>query len=194
LPRQMQINIEVCLSADSIVKMEDSDPVASSSSGKPESNSRKNVTFRQLRRANTIIEAVRTHRVIDDPTKLYKMIQENEVAEGYDAKMDKKSLLRLLTKLGNDGQIKNILVKLRFGGKAKTLHFVCEPNVDETHEVIKSAVEQAKMKFHILPRREAKRLQTAGNEDDDDDASAEGERSTSVAESRKVQCLLLSDP
>merc|ERR1740128_565732 len=105
-------------------------------------------TYRQLRRANTIIEAVRQYKVIDDPTKLYKMIQENELKEGYQAKMDKKSLLRILSKLGKDGQIKNITVQLQLDEKTKCLHFVCEPGIDETNTVIQSAIEQAKMKFN----------------------------------------------
>ena len=57
--------------------------------------------------------------MIDDPTKLYKMIQENEIKEGYKAKMDKKSLMRILSKLGKDGQIKNITVELELEEKTK---------------------------------------------------------------------------
>ena len=116
-------------------------------------------TFRQLRRANTIIEAVRLNKVVDDPTKLYKMIQEQEQEEGYTAKMDKKSLMRLLTKLDREGQVQNIRVKLEHTvgnrKKVKTLHFVCNPDVSEENTIIQSAIEQAKMKFNIPPRTTA---------------------------------------
>jgi hypothetical protein len=112
-------------------------------------------TFRQLRRANTIIEAVRLHQVVDDPTKLYKMIQEQEVAEGYSAKMDKKSLMRLLERLGREEQVRNIRVNFRHGQKSKQLHFVCNPDVSEDNTIIQSAIEQAKMKFNIPPRAAA---------------------------------------
>ena len=116
-------------------------------------------TFRQLRRANTIIEAVRLNKVVDDPTKLYKMIQEQEQEEGYTAKMDKKSLMRLLTKLDREGQVLNIRVKLKHTvgdrTKVKTLHFVCNPDVSEENTIIQSAIEQAKMKFNIPPRTTA---------------------------------------
>jgi len=105
-------------------------------------------SLRQLQRVNTIIEAVRHYKVIDDPTKLFKMIQLNELKEGYNAKMDKKSLLRILAKLQRDGQIKNITVNLQLGDKDKNLHFVCEPHIDESNTVIQSAIEQAKMKFN----------------------------------------------
>jgi len=43
-----------------------------------------------------IIEAVKEHQVIDDTAKLMKMIYEEEDKEGYDVKIDKKSLIRLL--------------------------------------------------------------------------------------------------
>jgi len=109
-------------------------------------------TYRQLKRSNTIIEAVRLHKVIDDPTKLYKMIQENEAKEGHSAKMDKKSLMRLISKLGKEGQIHNIRCVFKHGDKKKVLHFVCEPGIDESNTVIQSAIEQAKMKFNIQPR------------------------------------------
>ena len=36
--------------------------------------------------------------------------------------------------------MKNVFVKLRLGERSKTLHFVCQPDVDETHTVIASAV------------------------------------------------------
>ena len=102
------------------------------------------------------------HKVIDDPTKISKIILENEQREGLGAKMDKKSLDRLLDKLAAEGQLKNICVELRHEKRLKTLRFVCEPDIDETHTVIQSALEQAKMKFNILPRHSA----AAGFQDD----------------------------
>ena len=114
----------------------------------------KGETYRQLKRRNMIMEAVRQHGVIDDPTKLYKMIQESEVREGQSAKMDKKSLMRLISKLGKEGQIHNIRCVFRDGDRKKVLHFVCEPGIDESNTVIQSAIEQAKMKFNIHCRPE----------------------------------------
>ena len=109
-------------------------------------------TYRQLKRRNMIMEAVRQHGVVDDPTKLYKMIQESEAREGQSAKMDKKSLMRLISKLGKEGQIHNIRCVFKDGDRKKVLHFVCEPGIDETNTVIQSAIEQAKMKFNIHSR------------------------------------------
>ena len=112
----------------------------------------KGETYRQLRRRNIIMEAVRQHSVIDDPTKLYKMIQESEIQEGQSAKMDKKSLMRLISKLGKEGQIHNIRCVFQNRERRKLLHFVCEPGIDESNTVIQSAIEQAKLKFNIHSR------------------------------------------
>lgn len=40
-------------------------------------------TGRQLRRANTIIDLVRQHQVVDDPRKLYKVIHVSSNASLY---------------------------------------------------------------------------------------------------------------
>ena len=68
-------------------------------------------------------------QVIDDPTKVFKLIKDSESEEGYDGKMDRKSLQRLLARLAAEGQVKNILVKLSFGERTKTLHFICDPGM-----------------------------------------------------------------
>lgn len=113
---------------------------------------------RLLRRANMIIEAVKEHQVIDDTTKLMKMICEEEDKEGYDVKIDKKSLIRLLQKLAKDNLVKNIKLTLSANGHEKNLMFICDRNIDTDHTVIKSAVEQAKVKFCLLASQKAKLL------------------------------------
>lgn len=105
-----------------------------------------------------IIEAVKEHQVIDDTAKLMKMIYEEEDKEGYDVKIDKKSLIRLLQKLAKDNLVKNIKLTLSANGREKNLTFICDPNIDTDHTVIKSAVEQAKVKFCLLASQKAKVL------------------------------------
>jgi len=105
-----------------------------------------------------IIEAVKEHQVIDDTAKLMKMIYEEEDKEGYDVKIDKKSLIRLLQKLAKDNLVKNIKLTLSANGREKNLMFICDPNIDTDHTVIKSAVEQAKVKFCLLASQKAKIL------------------------------------
>lgn len=103
-----------------------------------------------------IIEAVKEHQVIDDMTKLMKMICEEEDKEGYDVKIDKKSLIRLLQKLAKDNLVKNIKLTLSANGREKNLTFICDPKIDTDHTVIKSAVEQAKLKFCLMRSQKAK--------------------------------------
>nr|XP_034186691.1 general transcription factor 3C polypeptide 1 [Osmia lignaria] len=114
-----------------------------------ERKSTTNITYRLLKRANLIIESVKQHQVIDDMAKLIKMIHEEEDKEGYDVKIDKKSLVRLLQKLAKDNLIKHIKIVLSGNGKEKTLTFICDPNIDVNSAVIQSAVEQAKLKFYL---------------------------------------------
>ncbi|KOX75217.1 General transcription factor 3C polypeptide 1 [Melipona quadrifasciata] len=115
-----------------------------------------NITYRLLRRANMIIESVKEHQVIDDMTKLMKMIHEEEDKEGYDVKIDKKSLLRLLQKLAKDNLVKHIKITLNGNGKEKHLKFICDPNIDVNSAVIQSAVEQAKLKFFLMTSQKLK--------------------------------------
>ena len=97
---------------------------------------------RRLRRTNTILEAVRLYKVIDDPAKLYKLIADNEKNEGFDGKMDRKSLHRILSTMAEQGFVKNIRIKLKLGQKTKEMLFICDPNIDESHTIIQSAMEQ----------------------------------------------------
>ncbi|XP_077271220.1 general transcription factor 3C polypeptide 1 isoform X1 [Temnothorax americanus] len=128
-----------------------------------------NITYRLLRRANMIIEAVKEHQVIDDTAKLMKMIYEEEDKEGYDVRIDKKSLIRLLQKLAKDNLVKNIKLTLSANGREKNLMFICDPNIDTDHTVIKSAVEQAKVKFCLLASQKAKMLAKKTDKQDKQD-------------------------
>lgn len=115
-------------------------------------------TFKILKRANMIIEAVQTHKVIYDVSKVHKMINEEEIKEGYSARMDKKTLQRILIRLAADGYVRNLQILLKGYGKKKLLTFVCDPHVTNDHSIIQSAVEQAKMKFGILGREKLIKL------------------------------------
>ncbi|CAG2055942.1 unnamed protein product, partial [Timema podura] len=86
------------------------------------------------------------------------LIYDEEEKEGYHVKIDKKSLLRLLLKLGNDGHVKIFKVVLKGEKKEKVLSFVCDPSISSDHTVIQSAIEQAKMKFFIPPKEKVSKL------------------------------------
>ncbi|XP_012253071.2 general transcription factor 3C polypeptide 1 isoform X2 [Athalia rosae] len=150
-------------------------------------NEKKNIssiTYRLLKRANMIIESVKEHKVIDDLTKLMKMINEEEDKKGYDYKIDKKSLTRLLQKLAKDNVIKNIKLTLRANKREKTLNFICDPSIGIDHTVIQSAVEQAKIKFCLLGSQKIKAM-IQSQQKQDEDASAghmEGVNSLKVSD------------
>ena len=84
------------------------------------------------------------------------MIHEEEDKEGYDVKIDKKSLIRLLQKLAKDNLVKHIKITLNGNGKEKHLKFICDPNIDVNSAVIQSAVEQAKLKFFLMTSQKLK--------------------------------------
>jgi DNA-binding PadR family transcriptional regulator len=56
-------------------------------------------------------------------------INEEEDKEGLNAKIDKKSLVRLLMKLSKDGYVKVMKIVLKGGTKEKVLSFICEPDI-----------------------------------------------------------------
>ncbi|XP_046395465.1 general transcription factor 3C polypeptide 1 isoform X2 [Ischnura elegans] len=107
------------------------------------------MTYRMLKRANIILECVKGDKVIYDYTKLMQYINEEEEREGYNAKIDKKSFLRLLTSLREDGFVKTLNITLKLKNKTRILHFICDPSIAKDDGVIQSAIEQAKVKFFI---------------------------------------------
>lgn len=84
------------------------------------------------------------------------MIYEEEDKEGYDVKIDKKSLIRLLQKLAKDNLVKLIKIILSGNGREKHLTFICDPNIAINSTVIQSAVEQVKLKFYLISAQKSK--------------------------------------
>ena len=82
------------------------------------------------------------------------MIQEEEAKEGINTLMDRRSLRRLVSRLAHEGQLVQKRIILRTdGGAERTLNFLCQPGVDQSNSVIRSAIEQAKMKLFCIPRQ-----------------------------------------
>ncbi|XP_046745508.1 general transcription factor 3C polypeptide 1 [Diprion similis] len=136
-------------------------------------NEKKNIssiTYRLLRRANMIIEAVKEHKVIDDLTKLIKMINEEEDREGYDVKIDKKSIVRLLQKLVKDNVVKNIKLTLSNKNREKNITFICDPAIGIDHSIIQSAVEQAKIKFCLIGSQKVRAIMQKQAKEDEESA------------------------
>lgn len=146
--------------------------------------------FRSLKRANMIIEAVKEHQVIDDMTKLLKMIYEEEDKEGYDVKIDKRSVIRILQKLAKDNLVKNIKLTLSANGREKNLTFICDPKIDIDHTVIQSAVEQAKVKFCLTGFHKTK--ESVKKSTDKPDKTGKLNSKNSLQEDSKTTCNITS--
>ena len=64
--------------------------------------------------------------------------------------------------MAKDNLVKNIKLTLSTNAKRKSLTFICDPSIDVNHTVIRSAVEQAKIKFCLIGTQKVKTvLQTA---------------------------------
>lgn len=111
-----------------------------------------NLTLRLLKRANLILKAVNNLKIIHDPQKLQRMINEEEEQEGSSYTVDRKSVLRILEKLELEGHLQRIKVTLTGAFKEKTMVFICHPSVSPNHSEIQSAIEQAKMKLPIITK------------------------------------------
>lgn len=80
-----------------------------------------------------------------------------EAREGVDARIDRRSLRRLLARLACEGQIKQMRIVLRCGERERALNFICQPGVDQTNSVIRSAVDQAKLKLFCIAKNQLNR-------------------------------------
>ncbi|KAB7499102.1 General transcription factor 3C polypeptide 1 [Armadillidium nasatum] len=148
------------------------------------------LTTRMMKRAIIIMNAIRNQKVIDDSYKLQKMIISAEEKEGLEAKMDKKSLMRLIERLSNSGYLKKFVVKFVAGSKTKNMNFFVDSNITLESKILKSSIEQHKNKFMLQASSSAtsspKKDQGASFLEDDHD---ENEPSTSGVKESGSSCL-----
>lgn len=105
------------------------------------------ITYRILKRAGIIMETVKKLKIVEDIYQIQKLIHESEVKEGYNKKIHKKSVLRLIYKLARDGYLRSIKTILKLGDNVKKLHFVCDPSITVDDPAVKVAIEEAKFKY-----------------------------------------------
>lgn len=108
-----------------------------------------------------------------------QLITTEEIKEGLDVRIDRRSLKRLLARLSNEGQLKNLRIVLRYnycsihlktniliinflrcGDRERVLNFICQPGIDQNNSVIRSAIDQAKMKLFCLSKNKYNRNTT----------------------------------
>ncbi|OXB74520.1 UNVERIFIED_CONTAM: hypothetical protein H355_001902 [Colinus virginianus] len=99
-------------------------------------------TYRLLKRRNLIVEAVRNLRLIESLFTLQKMVMDQEKQEGVSTKCCKKSIIRLVQKLSQEGLLRIYRTTVIQDGISKKVEFVVHPSVSPSDPLVKSAIEQ----------------------------------------------------
>ncbi|XP_006270583.1 general transcription factor 3C polypeptide 1 isoform X3 [Alligator mississippiensis] len=117
---------------------------------------RSHETYRLLKRRNLIVEAVRNLRLIESLFTLQKMVMDQEKQEGVITKCCKKSIIRLVQKLSQEGLLRLYRTTVIQDGIRKKVEFVVHPSVNPNDPLVKSAIEQ--VRFRISNSSSANRI------------------------------------
>nr|XP_015215327.1 PREDICTED: general transcription factor 3C polypeptide 1 isoform X2 [Lepisosteus oculatus] len=123
---------------------------------KSKSQERPHETYRLLKRKNLIIEAVRSLKLIENLYTLQKMIMDEEKQDGVVTKCCKKSILRLVRKLSQEGLLRLYRTTIIQDGVSKKVEFVVHPSILQDDPLVKSAIEQ--IRFRISSSYSAHRV------------------------------------
>uniref|UniRef100_A0A8C0BFD9 General transcription factor IIIC subunit 1 n=1 Tax=Buteo japonicus TaxID=224669 RepID=A0A8C0BFD9_9AVES len=108
---------------------------------------RSHETYRLLKRRNLIVEAVRNLRLIESLFTLQKMVMDQEKQEGVSTKCCKKSIVRLVQKLAQEGLLRLYRTTVIQDGISKKVEFVVHPSVSPNDPLVKSAIEQVRFRI-----------------------------------------------
>uniref|UniRef100_A0A8C2F3I2 General transcription factor IIIC subunit 1 n=1 Tax=Cyprinus carpio TaxID=7962 RepID=A0A8C2F3I2_CYPCA len=104
-------------------------------------------TYRLLKRKNMIIEAVRCSKIIEGFYTLQKLLTEEEKKDGINTKVCKKSVVRLIRSLSREGLLKLYNTIVIQDGVQKKVEFVVHPSVAPDDPLVKSAIEQIRLRM-----------------------------------------------
>ncbi|XP_016329029.1 general transcription factor 3C polypeptide 1, partial [Sinocyclocheilus anshuiensis] len=104
-------------------------------------------TYRLLKRKNMIIEAVRCSKIIEGFYTLQKLLTEEEKKDGISTKVCKKSVVRLIRSLSREGLLKLYRTIVIQDGVQKKVEFVVHPSVTPDDPLLKSAIEQIRLRM-----------------------------------------------
>ncbi|XP_036268902.1 general transcription factor 3C polypeptide 1 isoform X1 [Pipistrellus kuhlii] len=113
-------------------------------------------TYRLLKRRNLIIEAVTNLRLIESLFTIQKMIMDQEKQEGVSTKCCKKSIVRLVRNLSEEGLLRLYRTTVIQDGIKKKVDLVVHPSMDQNDPLVRSAIEQ--VRFRISNSSSANRL------------------------------------
>ncbi|KAH0503001.1 General transcription factor 3C polypeptide 1 [Microtus ochrogaster] len=104
-------------------------------------------TYRLLKRRNLIIEAVTNLRLIESLFTIQKMIMDQEKQEGVSTKCCKKSIIRLVRNLSEEGLLRLYRTTVIQDGIKKKVDLVVHPSMDQNDPLVRSAIEQVRFRI-----------------------------------------------
>ncbi|KAM5153267.1 general transcription factor 3C polypeptide 1 [Mantella aurantiaca] len=104
-------------------------------------------TYRLLKRRNVIVETVKNLRLVESLFTLQKMIVEQERLEGVPTKCCKKSIVRLVYKLSQEGLVRLYRTVVVQDGISKKVEFVVHPSINPNDPLVKSTIEQIRFRM-----------------------------------------------
>nr|XP_033818904.1 general transcription factor 3C polypeptide 1 isoform X2 [Geotrypetes seraphini] len=104
-------------------------------------------TYRLLKRKNMIVEAVRKLKLIESLFTFQKMITDQEKEEGLSSKCCKKTIIRLVHKLSQEGLIRLYRTTVIQDGISKKVQFIAHPSINPSDPLVKSAIEQVRFRI-----------------------------------------------
>ncbi|XP_029801952.1 general transcription factor 3C polypeptide 1 [Suricata suricatta] len=104
-------------------------------------------TYRLLKRRNLIIEAVTNLRLIESLFTIQKMIMDQEKQEGVSTKCCKKSIVRLVRNLSEEGLLRLYRTTVVQDGIKKKVDLVVHPSMDQNDPLVRSAIEQVRFRI-----------------------------------------------
>ncbi|KFO88541.1 General transcription factor 3C polypeptide 1, partial [Buceros rhinoceros silvestris] len=150
---------------------------------------RSHETYRLLKRRNLIVEAVRNLRLIESLFTLQKMVMDQEKQEGVSTKCCKKSIVRLVQKLAQEGLLRLYRTTVIQDGISKKVEFVVHPSVSPGDPLVKSAIEQ--VRFRISNSSTANRIkvpQTPTSQDHAEEENLGQETAPDSGETQEGSC------
>lgn len=98
-------------------------------------------------RFKIILQLIKKNHIIDDLTTLFTIIIREELRRGFQSRMCKKTLNRLLSRLSYDKLICIWSITLRYNNKERELLFLSNLNIEPNNTLFQSFLEQSKTKF-----------------------------------------------
>lgn len=104
-------------------------------------------TYRLLKRKNMILETVCSNKIIEGFYSLQKLLTDEEKKDGVSTKVCKKSVVRLIKTLSREGLLKLYRTIVIQDGVQKKVEFVVHPSVTPDDPLVKSAIQQIRMRM-----------------------------------------------